>query len=33
MKLAKEKLEKVFTELLGNDRMSSLLHQKLDIYI
>ena len=33
MKFTEEKLEKAFTELLGNVKMSSLLHQILDIYI
>jgi len=31
MKFTEEKLEKAFTELLGQEQMSSFLHHKLDI--
>lgn len=30
MKFTEEKLERAFTELLGQSEMSSFLHQKLD---
>jgi hypothetical protein len=33
MKFTEEKLEKAFTELLGQETLSSFLHQKLDILI
>lgn len=31
MKSTEEKLERAFTKLLGQEEMSSFLHQKLDI--
>lgn len=33
MKFTEEKLEKAFTELLGQEEMSSSLHPKLDNFI